>query len=36
MASTIPAAYLGMTTAGTVTASWDGEACEFLVRSVAA
>ena len=36
MASTIPAAYLGMTTAGTVTASWDGAACEFLVRSVAA
>ena len=36
MASTIPAAYLGMTTAGTVTASWDVEACEFLVRSVAA
>jgi len=36
MASTIPAAYLGMTTAGTVTASWDVEACEFSVRSVAA
>jgi N-acetylglucosamine-6-phosphate deacetylase len=36
MASTIPAAYLGMTTAGTVTASWNVEACEFLVRGVAA
>jgi len=36
MASTIPAAYLGMTTAGTVTASWDVEACELSVRSVAA
>jgi N-acetylglucosamine-6-phosphate deacetylase len=36
MASTIPAAYLGMTTAGTVTASWDEETCELVVRSVAA
>jgi len=36
MASTIPAAYLGLTTAGTVTASWDEEACELIVRRVAA
>ena len=36
MASTLPAAYLGITTAGTVTASWDEEACELFVRSVAA
>jgi len=34
MASTIPAAYLGMTTAGTVTADWDAEGCELSVRSV--
>lgn len=34
MASTIPASYLGMTTAGTVTADWDADAGQLLVRSV--
>ena len=34
MASTIPAAYLGMRTAGTVTAEWDPEACDLRVQSV--
>jgi N-acetylglucosamine-6-phosphate deacetylase len=34
MASTIPASYLGMTTAGTITAEWNPEACEFHVREV--
>ena len=33
MASTIPALYLGVQTAGTVSAEWDG--CELNVRSVA-
>jgi N-acetylglucosamine-6-phosphate deacetylase len=36
MASTLPASYLGLTTLGTVTASWDEEACDLTVRSVAA
>ncbi len=31
MASTIPAAYLGLPTAGTVTADWDASACELRV-----
>jgi len=34
MASTIPAAYLGTTTAGTVTADWDAAACELRVCEV--
>jgi N-acetylglucosamine-6-phosphate deacetylase len=34
MASTIPARYLGLSTAGTVTADWDAAACELRVRSV--
>src|SRR5262249_39770692 len=34
MASTIPAAYLGMTTAGTVTADWNGETSELQILSV--
>ncbi|HET7697554.1 MAG TPA: amidohydrolase family protein [Vicinamibacterales bacterium] len=34
MASTIPAAYLGLTPGGTVTADWDPEACELHVRHV--
>jgi N-acetylglucosamine-6-phosphate deacetylase len=34
MASTIPASYLGATTAGTVTADWDAEAGELKIRSV--
>jgi N-acetylglucosamine-6-phosphate deacetylase len=34
MASTIPAAYLGTVTAGTVTADWDADAAELRVRSV--
>ena len=34
MASTIPARYLGTTTAGTVTADWDADAGELRVRSV--
>jgi N-acetylglucosamine-6-phosphate deacetylase len=34
MASTIPAAYLGTVTAGTVTADWDADAGELRVRSV--
>jgi N-acetylglucosamine-6-phosphate deacetylase len=34
MASTIPASYLGMTTAGIVTADWDPEAGELLIRGV--
>jgi N-acetylglucosamine-6-phosphate deacetylase len=36
MASTIPAAYLGMTPAGTVDADWDPQACELRVRRVRA
>ena len=34
MASTIPAALLGTTTAGTVTADWDADACTLRVRRV--
>jgi N-acetylglucosamine-6-phosphate deacetylase len=34
MASTIPATYMGMTTAGTVTADWDPDAGELLIRDV--
>ena len=34
MASTIPASCLGTTTAGRVTAEWDAEAGELLIRSV--
>jgi N-acetylglucosamine-6-phosphate deacetylase len=34
MASTIPARYLGMTTAGTAIADWDPEAGELLIRRV--
>jgi hypothetical protein len=34
MASTIPAAYLGTTTAGTVIADWDPRAFELHVRRV--
>ncbi|MBI1875832.1 MAG: amidohydrolase family protein [Acidobacteria bacterium] len=34
MASTIPASYLGATTAGTVTADWDAEAGELQVLRV--
>lgn len=34
MASTIPARYLGVATAGTVTADWDAGAGELRVRSV--
>jgi N-acetylglucosamine-6-phosphate deacetylase len=35
MASTIPAAFLGMTPAGTVDAEWDAGACDLRVRHVA-
>jgi N-acetylglucosamine-6-phosphate deacetylase len=34
MASTLPASYLGTTTAGTVTADWEAEAGELQIRSV--
>jgi N-acetylglucosamine-6-phosphate deacetylase len=34
MASTIPATYLGMTTAGTVTADWDAAASRLCIRHV--
>jgi N-acetylglucosamine-6-phosphate deacetylase len=34
MASTIPAAYMGTTTAGTVTADWDAGACELRICDV--
>ena len=34
MASTIPAAYLGTTTAGTVLADWDAESADLRIRSV--
>lgn len=34
MATSLPAALLGTVTAGTVTADWDGEACELRVREV--
>jgi len=35
MASTIPAAYMGMTTIGTVTADWDSDAGELRIFDVA-
>ena len=35
MASTIPAAYLGMTTVGIVTAEWDSDAGELRIFDVA-
>jgi N-acetylglucosamine-6-phosphate deacetylase len=35
MASTIPATYMGMATAGTVTAEWDAAACVLRVCEVA-
>ena len=35
MASTIPAAYLGMTTVGTVTAEWDPDAGDLRILAVA-
>jgi hypothetical protein len=35
MASTIPAAYMGMTTVGTVTADWDAAACALRICHVA-
>jgi N-acetylglucosamine-6-phosphate deacetylase len=34
MASTIPASYLGATTAGTVTADWDADASHLVIRRV--
>jgi N-acetylglucosamine-6-phosphate deacetylase len=34
MASSIPAAWLGSATAGTVSAEWDADACELRVRAV--
>jgi N-acetylglucosamine-6-phosphate deacetylase len=34
MASTIPAQYLGISTAGTLTAQWDAENCRFEVERV--
>lgn len=34
MASTVPAAYLGIATAGTVSADWDPAECKLLVRGV--
>ena len=36
MASTIPAAFLDMTTAGTVDAEWNPDTCELQVRAVRA
>ena len=36
MASTIPASYLGLATAGTVTAEWSAEERELYIRSVSA
>jgi N-acetylglucosamine-6-phosphate deacetylase len=35
MASTVPAAYLGATTTGTVTADWNPDAHELHIRAVA-
>ena len=35
MASTIPAAYMGMTTLGTVTADWDSDASQLRIFDVA-
>ena len=34
MASTIPAAYLGETTGGTVTAGWDETRCELRIQTI--
>jgi N-acetylglucosamine-6-phosphate deacetylase len=34
MASTIPATYMGMATAGTVTVDWDSASSELQIRSV--
>jgi N-acetylglucosamine-6-phosphate deacetylase len=34
MASTIPAAFLGMSTAGTLDAEWNPDTCELQVREV--
>jgi N-acetylglucosamine-6-phosphate deacetylase len=34
MASSIPAAYLGTTTSGTVSADWDADACQLRIASV--
>jgi N-acetylglucosamine-6-phosphate deacetylase len=34
MASTVPAGYMGMETAGAVTADWDPERCRLHIRSV--
>ena len=34
MASTIPAAYLGLSAAGSVEADWDEESFELHIRSV--
>ena len=34
MASTIPAAYVGTTTAGVVLADWDAESADLRIRSV--
>jgi N-acetylglucosamine-6-phosphate deacetylase len=34
MASTIPASYLGMSTAGMIDAAWNSETCELQVRDV--
>ena len=35
MASGVPAEYLGIPTAGTVTAGWDADACQLRIESVA-
>jgi N-acetylglucosamine-6-phosphate deacetylase len=35
MASTIPAACLGLSTAGTITAEWDADACSLRILAVA-
>jgi N-acetylglucosamine-6-phosphate deacetylase len=34
MASTIPAAYLGTTTAGAITADWDAAACVLRICEI--
>jgi hypothetical protein len=34
MASTIPATYMGMTTAGTLTADWEPDSGELQIREV--
>jgi len=36
MASTIPAAYIGRPTAGTVTAEWDAVRCDLRILHVEA